>query len=327
MRKLIDNPALITKCCILHYEENLSQSVISKMLKVSPASVCRMLKEGRDTGIVYISVNRNALISRGKFKEEEEVIKSFFSLLKVSIVSKGVRQNETLQNLGVAASDYLNDIIKDGYTIGVSLGTSVKSVAQFLKQKAENVKVASLVGGIGQIEARLHPNQIVMDYAEHLNAAPVLLNAPAVVNDNLRHMLMNEKEISDAVKTAENSDIIVFGIGNPSSKFSTMKMIGYFDENSKNEIMEKNAVADICLRLLDKNGDASSFSFNKKIFGVDLNKLKTLKYKVAIAGGEEKTEAIIAAIHGGYVNSLITTQDAAREIIDYINKMKGTSKN
>jgi DNA-binding transcriptional regulator LsrR (DeoR family) len=48
---------------------------------------------------------------------------------------------------------------------------------------------------------------------------------------------------------------------------------------------------------------------------MDLNQLKTVPQVVAIAGGKEKTQAILGALRGGYINLLITDTVTAREIL------------
>ncbi|MGK3315230.1 sugar-binding domain-containing protein, partial [Escherichia coli] len=43
--------------------------------------------------------------------------------------------------------------------------------------------------------------------------------------------------------------------------------------------------------------------------------LKTIPVRVGVAGGENKAEAIAAAMKGGYINALVTDQDTAAAIL------------
>ncbi|ENA3644245.1 transcriptional regulator LsrR, partial [Escherichia coli] len=46
-----------------------------------------------------------------------------------------------------------------------------------------------------------------------------------------------------------------------------------------------------------------------------LSALKTIPVRVGVAGGENKAEAIAAAMKGGYINALVTDQDTAAAIL------------
>lgn len=56
MKKLVDDLRLIYKCCSLYYEEQKGQQEICESLGVSRHSVSRMLKSGKELGIVRIEV-------------------------------------------------------------------------------------------------------------------------------------------------------------------------------------------------------------------------------------------------------------------------------
>ena len=53
----MDDQRLIYKCCSLYYEDGMGQEMIAKYLDISKSSVSRMLKTGRDMGIVEIRVH------------------------------------------------------------------------------------------------------------------------------------------------------------------------------------------------------------------------------------------------------------------------------
>lgn len=56
MRKVVDDPRLIFKCCKLYYEEQIGQQQIADRLGISRVSVSRMLAAGKEMGIVLIQV-------------------------------------------------------------------------------------------------------------------------------------------------------------------------------------------------------------------------------------------------------------------------------
>lgn len=54
MRKIVDDMRLLVKCCSLYYRDNLGQEEICEILGVSRPTVSRLLKLGREKGIVKI---------------------------------------------------------------------------------------------------------------------------------------------------------------------------------------------------------------------------------------------------------------------------------
>lgn len=72
MKKIVDDTRLIYKCCSLYYEEQLGQQDICRVLGVSRPSVSRMLKLGRELGIVRIDVINPRVLSYSTLERQLE---------------------------------------------------------------------------------------------------------------------------------------------------------------------------------------------------------------------------------------------------------------
>jgi lsr operon transcriptional repressor len=48
--------------------------------------------------------------------------------------------------------------------------------------------------------------------------------------------------------------------------------------------------------------------------GIAIRELRSMKNVIAVAGGIDKVAAIRGALAGGYIDTLITTEDVAREL-------------
>lgn len=70
MKKIVDDVRTIYKCCSLYYEDGKSQQEICDYLGVSRATVSRMLKAGREQGIVTIEVKNPVKYSYGALEKE-----------------------------------------------------------------------------------------------------------------------------------------------------------------------------------------------------------------------------------------------------------------
>ena len=54
MKKIVDDNRLIYKCCYLYYMDGLGQKEICDQLGISRATVSRLLKAGKENGVVRI---------------------------------------------------------------------------------------------------------------------------------------------------------------------------------------------------------------------------------------------------------------------------------
>ncbi|MBJ4120639.1 transcriptional regulator LsrR, partial [Salmonella enterica subsp. enterica serovar Indiana] len=59
---------------------------------------------------------------------------------------------------------------------------------------------------------------------------------------------------------------------------------------------------------------------HNELIGLKLNALSTIPTVIGVAGGEQKAEALIAAMRGNYINALVTDQKTAGKIIQIIEK-------
>ena len=102
----------------------------------------------------------------------------------------------------------------------------------------------------------------------------------------------------------------IIGIGCPYVNSSIMAT-GYFKENEKESLKERDAVGDICMQFYDIEGDTSRFEKDNNVIGIDIHKLRDIPYSIGVAGGMDKFSAILGAVRGGYINILITAIQCA----------------
>jgi len=76
---------------------------------------------------------------------------------------------------------------------------------------------------------------------------------------------------------------------------------------------EEGAVGDICARFFNEKG--TQVLPNLGVIGINLDQIKAVPQVIAIAGGMEKTKAILGALNGGYVNTLITDSATAQAVL------------
>ncbi len=316
MQKIVDDSRLIVKCCKLYYEEYYTQNEISNILGVSRPTISRMLKEGRDLGIVKIEIINPF---QSNFEALERQTEKRFNIREVLIIEDEADEAMQKRQLAKAAANYLRRIIKDGDAIGVSMGTTLKGIAEYINNKEKRkLTFVPLIGGVGQSKIDIHPNDIVMGLAQAFGGNFKLLHAPAVVSsENIKKELLKEQSIKDIIDHSKLCNIGIVGIGSPTDMNSTMMTSGYFNEDDTKELAKLGVVGDICLQFYDINGNTDKFDFNKRVVGIDLSDLKKIDTVIGVACGEKKVMAIIGALNSKIIDVLITNYSNAMAIINY----------
>ena len=83
-----------------------------------------------------------------------------------------------------------------------------------------------------------------------------------------------------------------------------------------NRLIEMGAVGDIALHFYDEQGNPIQTEMKERVIGISLEELKCIGRVVGVAGGTEKFHAILGAIRGGFINTLITDSQTARRLLE-----------
>ncbi|SHE97662.1 DNA-binding transcriptional regulator LsrR, DeoR family [Thermoanaerobacter uzonensis DSM 18761] len=309
-----ENIRLLIKVALLYYNEKLTEQEISARLGISRPKVSRLLKKALEIGIVEIKINTN-----NDLTSMEKEIEKKYKLQEVKIVEYKTEENELLKKeLGKAAAELLVRIIKNGDIIGVSWGTTIALIPQFIKinKKLNTCLFVPLVAGLGQAPYEIQANNIAIEFAKAFGAKWQLLHAPAIVeNLEVKKSILSDSMVKKSLEIAAKADVAIVGIGGPINT-STILESGYFGENEINELNREGAIGDICSRFFDINGNiCERAEINNRIIGISLEQLKQIKRVVGVAGGKNKIQAIKSALKGGYINILVTDTVTAEELL------------
>ncbi len=309
------NIKLMVKVASLYYKENLIQEDIAKKLKVSKYQVNRILKKAIESGIVQISVIDP---SAGVSKLEENLEKRFNLKRAIVVENSGLSDSELKVKLGAAGADLLLEVIKDNDVLGVSWGTTVNELVNHLPSKINRrVEVVQVTGGSHQISVDLNCHDITGRIAKKFGVEPHLLYAPAILDSKKLHdMLLNEKSIKDTFQYFDRVSVLITGIGSIFPKvISSLISTDQINKEDFEELMANDAVGDVFSYFFNTEGKICQTSLNDRIVSMPSSSLKKVPYRIGIAGGRQKSEAILGALRGNIVNMLITDDTAAERIL------------
>lgn len=321
MKKIVDDERLIYKVCCLYYQDNMNQKEIGDYLGISRSSVLRMLQKGRENGIVTIELHNPASYNYGKL---EKKIETKYGLRDVVIVEESILDSkyEAASHLFGQAAQYLHDVFNEGDQIGVTMGSTLNNVVETNKtfEKYGNLMFVPMVGGVSGSTISgtdMQGNELARKFADKFGGTYTQFLSPAVFSDKtILQYFLQEKAVNYIFDEFKKINVAVMGIGTTKIDDHTLLKAGYVTPDELRRLREDGAVGDIAFQFYDCEGRAERFRFfNDRVAAMPLNRIRDLSLKIGIANGEEKAEAVMAAVRGGLINVLITNKECAQYLM------------
>lgn len=309
-----DRHALLARVAGLYYEKNLTQAEIARRLHISRPQVSRLLAEGRQEGVVQITIN----YPPERYSTLKQKLLEHFNLKDLQIVVAGdLGYAQLVERLGVVAARHLEECLQDGMTLGISWNTGVYQVVNALQAaRQKKVTVVQLTGTVGSINPLLDGPDLTRWLAQTLGGQYQYLPAPLVVESPAtREALLKERSIREPMKLLEKLDIALVGIGSLSPALSGLLSAGYITEAELREIIRQGGVGDICSYHYDLHGNVLPLELHQRIIGVSLETLKRTPYVIGVGGGLEKASAVFGGLQLGVIDCLVTDEIAARAVL------------
>ena len=308
---------LMTKVSILYYKKELNQSQIASKLGISRPKVSRLIKKAREKGIVRIKIESPA--NDNSYLESELAEK--FNLNEVLIVDFSAQQ--PLESRKEAAAqkglELLERIAAGGEYIGVSAGTTLYKFAQNAHPiSKKQFKIVPLIGALSDTGKSYNANEISNLLSSNLGGINYLLNSPAFLKDpETAEVFKNEKRINKVIKLYQKINIAFLGIGTANE--SHPLIAGHLKKKELKIFKDLNLSGSINSIFFDNEGNIVELPFNNRIVAVDIEELLKIKYRIGIAVGNEKKQAVLAALKSSLLNILITDVSMA----EFLQNQKG----
>ncbi|WCG22846.1 sugar-binding transcriptional regulator [Vagococcus lutrae] len=298
--------SLLTKVVWMYYIEGMTQKSIADTIGVTRLKVIKMLEQARSENLIQFKI---PVADRIKIETERQLI-THFNLNDVFIVPTDDPDN-TNESIAQAAAMYINDLIEDNAYINMGYGDTLGRVLNNLANISE--KKLSIISMTGGVEPYLPNNKSHIFNAQlHLLPSPLLMSSA----ETAQSILLEEpiKEIMEMTNLAKISVVGIGGIDEAATIIKTQIL-------SKNDFIKlemKGAVGDILMHFIDKDGNLVASDIEEKLVSISLDKVKDFDNVIGVAAGINKIEAIQAALRGGYINTLITDEKTALQLLERV---------
>jgi DNA-binding transcriptional regulator LsrR (DeoR family) len=309
---------LISRVAQMYHIERRRQAEIAEHLRLSQATVSRMLKRAEAEDIVRTSVIPPA----GTYSDLESALRDRFNLPEAVVVEcTEDRDGAIMARIGEAAAHLLEVTLAPGEIIGVSSWsqTIFKMVENIHPQKSARAKyVVQTLGGMGDPSVQTHATQLTTRLARLTGAEPKLLPVQGVTSSReAKLLMMADPFVRETMDLFGSITLAIVGIGAVEPSELLARSGNIFSSRELADLAEAGAVGDISLRFFDKGGKPVKTPLDERVIGLPLESLARVDRVIALAGGAKKTAAIAGALRVGVVDMLVTDKFTAQRLIEF----------
>lgn len=314
---------LVLKAAYLYYISEKSQNQIAEELGISVTTVSRLLKRAKEEKIIEFVI-------RDPFVECIEVERQLKELLGIkeviiapAVSIEDIDNQEDPENVkklvALEAARYLQRIIKKGDVIGFTWGSTVYQMINYLNpaQKVE-ADFVTLHGSLASSVAEWDVRTLVTRSAKAFSGKKhILLTDTLMSSPEITELLKNEKSIAQVYEMFDRVNIAINGIGAFYPKTSTvLAKPEYLPAKDLDELRAQGVVGDLIVRFIDINGKECDTSLKDRTLSIELEQFKKIPKKITIASGIHKAYAIMAAVRGGLIDTLIIDSKLGIELLN-----------
>ncbi len=278
------------------------------MMNLSRQTVSKLLNDAIKEKIVEIKIHNPEI----DCKELEQKLCNKFNIRNAVICGVSSADEELCQIMTVKkAVTYIQSIIEKGnQKIAISWGRTIQRlIYEFSDIKTTNNIVFPLFGATDQEQSYFLSNELARSFADKISARVKYAwfpYRPDCIGDcELFKKTSCYKSLCDLWN---DIDLAIVGIGSREIIQIFGKVFGYNEKCA-------SAIGDISTHFFDEDGNIVELYENTLCAEIDA--LKNAKQTIAVASGKDKTEAIIGALRTQMIDTLITDEYTAKNIIAF----------
>jgi lsr operon transcriptional repressor len=313
---------LLLRVAWYYYKDELTQDEIARRLLMSRASVGRLLDRARKVGLVTINLNTEYLDA---FELSGELRRTF-GLAEALVVpdhEKEPADHHTLNaRIGLGGAQFMSTHLRPGGSLGVGWGETVSRVIAATNFGAVGpVHMVTLTGGVeGYLPTILSSKGLsaqgeVTPESPDLTSATVIPSPIMASTPSLAAALRAEPTIQQVLEQARGVQHAIVGVGTPTAD-ATIVHMGYLDGDDARGLRERGVVGDILGQFFDADGHVVDLPIHDRRIGIDLPDLARIPKVIGVAGGLHKAHAILGALHGGFLDVLVTNELVAIRLLE-----------
>ncbi len=292
---------LMRTAAILHYREGVSQIEVSRRMRVSTATVSRLLARARDEGIVRIHI------------ADPDEAHGIGDDLARALGLATVRAVDTGRTAGLAAQVgalLTGAELAAGSVLAIGWGRAVQGVISTGLPPLPGVVVVPTTGGMNETASHFQINEFVRTAAEQTGGEARFLHAPSNPSRELRSVLLRDPDTTRIMECWSRIDAAILGIGSVQTSSAT---------RGAGAAAPEGAVGDVARHYFDLAGRRTGRPDDVDPMTVTRDELRRVPLGIGVATGPAKAAAIVGAARSGMIGALVTNLQTARAVLDLLD--------
>ncbi|EDX83288.1 hypothetical protein S7335_468 [Synechococcus sp. PCC 7335] len=294
----------------LYYIADNTQEEIAAKLDVSRQSAQRLVALAVSEKLIKFRLDHP--LSSCIVKAEE--LRDKFELLTCEVVPSG--PDGSRNGLGVCGAARLENYLsaKVPIIVAFSSGQTLRTVVEQMPAMDQpQHKVVSIIGNMTHY-GRAGRHEVVMHLSERTGAAAYPVPTPVVATSVKERKLLQTQQSFLTVKSlVEQAKVTLVGVGNVGLN-CPLQEGGFVNDAEMTNLIKLGAVGEIAGWAYDQQGILLKKGTNTRVAGVPLEQ-PVNRLTIAIAGGQNKANALLAALKGKLINGLITDEATAQFLL------------
>jgi DNA-binding transcriptional regulator LsrR (DeoR family) len=304
--------SLAVRAVWLHYVGGLTQAAVAQRLGIASVKAHRLIARAVAVGVLKVSVDGDIV----ECLELERALAARFGLATCIVAPDLGEAGLPLRALGSAGARYLRHQIESGEHRVIGLGhgrTLAAAVQQLPRHDARGVRFVSLLGGLTRNYAA-NPYDVMHRLADRASAPAFVMPVPFFANSAAdRAVLLEQRGVREVFEMAEAASLKFAGIGSVERQAQLVSS-GMIEVAEIEEIADGGGVGELLGHFFDARGRLLDTTLSARTLSVSLGGGAGGRV-VAIAGGEEKLQAIAAILRSGLLSGLVTDECTARAVM------------
>lgn len=305
--------SLAARAAWLSYIGGHTQEEIARRLGVSRVKVNRLIAEAAEDGLVRVFIEGTP----AECVALEDRIARHWQLDFCEVSPNVDDAPLPLRTLAAAGARFLNNLLDrgDASLIGVGHGRTLAAMVNYLPRTSRpDVRFVSLLGSLTR-HAAANPFDVIHRLTEVTGAECYLMPAPFFADTVAdKQVVLAQKSIKDVFALARTAELHIVGIGEVGSH-AHMRTSGMITDAEYRELKRAGATGEVLGRFVDAAGRPVAAEINERAIAVRLEEIKGRKV-VAVAGGADKAQAIMAVLESRVITGLITDETTAKAIVE-----------
>ena len=294
----------------MYYIAGQNQSEIASQLGTSRPVVQRLIAAAKEEGIVSISLHHPV----ANCLDYAQLLQETYRLIECNIVP-AFNEERTLDSVSFGCYQLMARYLQDDKEkiIGLGSGLTLKKALQRIDFDSQNTRCVALISAMDADGQCNYYDDVPLLLTSKIKAKYYQWPAPRYAQTQEEYdMWCTSRLFCSVSAVARRADVIFVGIG-PLGTQSPIFKDGFINQAQMDELTARGGIGEIMGRFIDAEGGVVDSEINRMITSYDIRQNQCPR--IAVACGEYKRPAILAALKGGWINGLVTDEHTARWLL------------